>query len=87
MTGSRARHGSRRWHVARGSTGGERLAVAAPQVGQQVPSVYVPQMGDQVVYLRMGHQRFLESNNDKRPPPWEALTVSAQLASGLKHMI
>ena len=50
----------------------------APQVGQQVPSVYVPQMGDRVVYLRTGHQRFLESTNDKRPPPWEALTVSAR---------
>lgn len=53
------------------------MCVAAPQAGQQVPSVYVPQMGDQVVYLRTGHQRFLESHNDKRPPPWEALTVSA----------
>jgi len=42
-----------------------------------VPSVYVPQMGDEVVYLRTGHQRFLDSQNDKRPPPWEYLTVSA----------
>ena len=46
------------------------------QVGQQVPSVYVPQMGDEVVYLRIGHQRFLESRNDKRPLPWESLLVS-----------
>ncbi|KAL4448446.1 hypothetical protein ABPG75_005665 [Micractinium tetrahymenae] len=42
-------------------------------VSEQTPGVYVPQVGDSVVYLREGHERFLTSTNDKRPPPWHTL--------------
>ena len=50
------------------------------QVAAQVPSVYVPQMGDDVVYLRVGHARFLESRNDKRQPPWESPSLAVRPA-------
>ncbi len=50
------------------------------QVAAQVPSVYVPQMGDDVVYLRVGHARFLESRNDKRQPPWESPALAVRRA-------
>ena len=49
------------------------------QVAAQVPSVYVPQMADDVVYLRVGHARFLESRNDKRQPPWESPTLAVRI--------
>ena len=45
-----------------------------------MPSVYVPQMGDDVVYLRVGHARFLESRNDKRQPPWESPALAVRSA-------
>lgn len=43
------------------------------QVEKQQPGVYVPQLGDAVVYLREGHEAFLEKTGDKRRPPWQAL--------------
>lgn len=32
------------------------------------------QAGDEVVYLREGHAQYLSNTNDKRQPPWQAVT-------------
>ncbi|PSC70372.1 WD40 YVTN repeat-like-containing domain,Bromodomain isoform [Micractinium conductrix] len=67
--GTRSRKRQRR------ATGGWRPYVnyAWLSVSAHTPGVYVPQAGDAVVYLREGHQKYLDSTNDKRPAPWQVL--------------
>ena len=43
-----------------------------------MPVVYVPQLGDEVVYLQVGHQKFLSDNNNKMLGPWTSM-VSTQV--------
>lgn len=41
--------------------------------------LHICQAGDDVVYLRQGHQRFLEATGDKRQPPWAQLRHGRRL--------
>lgn len=36
-------------------------------------SRYIPQLGDDVVYLRQGHQEYLEHNRLREHPPWTSM--------------
>ncbi|KAJ4840685.1 hypothetical protein Tsubulata_048630 [Turnera subulata] len=36
-------------------------------------SRYIPQIGDEVVYLRQGHQEYIEYTSTKEPVPWKSL--------------
>ncbi|KAL0034434.1 hypothetical protein WJX79_002167 [Trebouxia sp. C0005] len=43
------------------------------QVSWRTPGVYVPQLGDEVVYLQVGHRKFLSHNNNKLQGPWDSI--------------
>ena len=43
------------------------------QVCWRTPGVYVPQLGDEVVYLQVGHRKFLSHNNNKLQGPWDSI--------------
>ncbi|GAB2265780.1 hypothetical protein Dimus_000816 [Dionaea muscipula] len=41
-------------------------------------SRYIPQQGDQVVYLRQGHQEYIDSSHSSERGPWEYLKCDIQ---------
>ena len=47
------------------------------QVTWRTPGVYVPQLGDDVVYLQVGHRKFLSANNNKLQGPWDSIVSTA----------
>lgn len=47
------------------------------QVTWRTPGVYVPQLGDEVVYLQVGHRKFLSANNNKLQGPWDTIVSTA----------
>lgn len=47
------------------------------QVTWRTPGVYVPQLGDEVVYLQVGHRKFLSANNNKLQGPWDSIISTA----------
>ncbi|KAL3137809.1 hypothetical protein ABBQ38_005065 [Trebouxia sp. C0009 RCD-2024] len=52
------------------------------QVTWRTPGVYVPQLGDQVVYLQVGHHKFLSANNNKLQGPWDSIVSTAAESRG-----
>lgn len=50
------------------------------QVSWRTPGVYVPQLGDQVVYLQVGHRKFLSHNSNKLQGPWDSI-ASTQVSA------
>ena len=51
------------------------------QVSWRTPGVYVPQLGDEVVYLQVGHRKFLSHNNNKLQGPWDSIVSTLVSAS------
>jgi len=49
------------------------IGCACVQVSWRTPGVYVPQLGDEVVYMQVGHRKFLFHNNNKLQGPWESI--------------
>lgn len=47
------------------------------QVSWRTPGVYVPQLGDEVVYLQVGHRKFLSDSSNKLQGPWDTLVSTA----------
>lgn len=64
---------SKRQRRARGAGGRALSNYSWLLATRPTSAVYVPQAGDCVVYLREGHERYLQDTNDKRPPPWATL--------------
>ena len=44
----------------------------------------MPQLGDHVVYLHLGHRKFLSHNNNKLQGPWDSI-ISTQVAQPPTH--
>lgn len=62
------------------------------QVSWRMPGVYVPQLGDEVVYLQVGHRKFLSDNNNKLQGPWDSIvstlvSQNSYLGGLLRHQV
>ena len=51
--------------------------IGCMQVSWRTPGVYVPQLGDEVVYLQVGHRKFLSDNGNKLQGPWDSIVSTA----------
>ncbi|KAL5541939.1 hypothetical protein UlMin_009649 [Ulmus minor] len=59
---------------------GTWLMLSAHEEGSR----YIPQLGDEVVYLRQGHQEYLEHAGQREHPPWVSLKAVIRAVESCK---